>query len=853
VASPSDESSGPGSVPLLRRALGGAALVAVVLAAGTVLRHATAQLEYHALIGALRHLDSSKIAWSLAATAASFVALTGRDLCALRFVGARPPLPAVLLASFCGNALGNAVGFGALTGGAIRYRIYGAVGLGPEAVARMMLFIAVGFGVGLAASGGVAALSEAPLLARQLRWPLWAVVAGGSALLALTALVLALCARRRIRILRFETELPAPDLAFVQIVLTGIDLVAAAAALWVLLPPDPLDFGAFTAVFVAATALGVAAHTPGGLGVFEAVVFLTLGRHTSPAEAAAALIAYRGLYFGLPLLLSAALMAGFELRGLARGRIGRPVAHLAPVFLGVITFAIGALLVVSGATPAFGHRLALLSVRVPLWLVEASHFLGSLVGVLLLFIARGLLRRLDGAWWLALVLVVLSLGLSLAKGLAYAEAGLLAVLLLLLLATRRQFDRHASLLRQPFTGGWFVAVALILAGSTWILFFAFRDVAYTHDLWWEFEFDATAPRALRAMVGMCVLAVALGLWNLLRAPKGTVEKPTAEDLARAAAIVARQDRGEAGLVLMGDKSLLFSSSGESFLMYAKRGRSWIGLFDPVGPREEWQELVWRFVELASAHGGRAAFYQVRADSLPIYLDAGLKIMKLGESARVDLADFALAGSARSHLRYAIKRGERDGLTFELAEPESLQRLLPELGRVSRDWLQRHRTTEMGFSVAAFEPRFLASQQVAMVRQDGRLVAFASVMTTERRGEAAVGLMRHVAEASPYAMEYLFTRLILALKDQGHQSVSLGMAPLSGLEPRPLASRWHHLGNLIWRHGGMLYNFQGLRLFKQKFGPRWEARYLAASGTIGPFVALADAAALAGTAPKGEEA
>ena len=86
------------------------------------------------------------------------------------------------------------------------------------------------------------------------------------------------------------------------------------------------------------------------------------------------------------------------------------------------------------------------------------------------------------------------------------------------------------------------------------------------------------------------------------------------------------------LALMGDKSFLFSQSGKSFLMYAKRGRSWVALFDPVGPQEEWSELVWRFVELADAHSGRAAFYQVRPDTLPVYLDAGLRVVKVGEEA-----------------------------------------------------------------------------------------------------------------------------------------------------------------------------------------------------------------------------
>ena len=72
-------------------------------------------------------------------------------------------------------------------------------------------------------------------------------------------------------------------------------------------------------------------------------------------------------------------------------------------------------------------------------------------------------------------------------------------------------------------------------------------------------------------------------------------------------------------------------------MFGMHGRTWAALGDPIGPADEWAELVWRFIELADAHGGRVAFYQIPPASLPLYLDAGLKVMKLGEEARIPLA------------------------------------------------------------------------------------------------------------------------------------------------------------------------------------------------------------------------
>ena len=637
-----------------------------------------------------------------------------------------------------------------------------------------------------------------------------------------------------------------------QLRLTAIDVIVAGAALWVLLPGQRIDFATFSAVFAVATALGVISHVPGGIGVFEAVVVFALGRHVSPTLVAAALLTYRGVYFALPLLLAAVLLAGFELRRLAQGdapgageQVWRAAGQLAPTFLSVITFAIGTMLLVSGATPAFGSRLEVLHHALPLWAIETSNFVASLTGVVLLFVARGLFHRLDGAWWLAVVIAGTNLALALAKGLAIGESVVIGCLVLLLMGTRRQFMRPTSLLRQPFTAGWFVATGVVIAASAWILFFAFRDVQYTHELWWQFEFDAQAPRAFRAVLGAAVLALGGALWLLLRPAAGRVARPTADEMDRAGRIIAGQEHSDAMLALMGDKSFLFSASGRSMLMYAKHARSWIALYGPVGPKDEWSELIWQFVELADAHGGRVGFYEVRPDTLPLYLDAGLKVMKLGEEARIVLADFTTEGPAGSALRYILKRGEREGFDLEILPPGRGNPMLDQLTSISDGWLAAHKTHEKAFSVAAFDREFVAGQFVALLRQAGKPVAFVTVMTTDMRDEATVGLMRHTPDASRYAMEYIFTRLGLYLREAGFKVFSLGVVPLAGLGRTPLSSSWHRLAGLLWEHGGRFYSFQGLRAFKSKFHPVWQSRYLVASGSIGPWLALTDAIALAG--------
>ena len=473
--------------------------------------------------------------------------------------------------------------------------------------------------------------------------PLRAVAAS---VLVSAVVFLTLCAVRRTPLRRGPIELvpPGATLVLTQIGLSALDILAAAAALWVLLPDAGTSFLAFAAVYAAALALGVLSHIPGGLGVFEVAILYSIGDKAPASAVAAALVAYRTVYFLLPLLLSTILLASFEARRSLDSEIGRRVGRaaiqLAPSFLAATTFGVGATLVMSGAMPAFIDRLQVLQVDLPLWAVEASHLLASIAGLVLLFAARGLFHRLDGAWWLALSMTLASIPFSLIKGLAIVAPSVAGILLIGLIMARRQFRRTTSLFAQPLTTGWLIAVGCVLAAMVWILFFAFGDVEYAHELWWQFESDATAPRALRAVLGVSVLGLALGISQLLRPAIGRIAPPSAAELDQARRIAAGQARPDALLALMGDKTLLFSDSCRSFLMFAKRGRTWAALGDPVGPPEEWPELVWRFVELADAHGGRAAFYQVPAESLPIYLDAGLKPLKVGEEARLSLPRLA---------------------------------------------------------------------------------------------------------------------------------------------------------------------------------------------------------------------
>ena len=309
------------------------------------------------------------------------------------------------------------------------------------------------------------------------------------------------------------------------------------------------------------------------------------------------------------------------------------------------------MLLASGAAPTIAGRMQALAEVVPLGVIELSHFLASIAGLLLLLVAWGLRRRLDGAYLATLAILAAGIVLSLLRGLHVEQAAILALTLLALAPCRRAFYRKTALLTERFSSGWLLAVAAVLLGMLWLGFFSHRHVEYSNDLWWRFVVEEDAPRFLRAAAGTLILFLIVGAAQLLRASRRPAPAPHPDEVARARAVIAATPDAPviANLALLGDKHFLFSESGRSFIMFGVRGGSWIAMGEPVGPPEERHEILWQFRELCDRHGAWPAFYQITPESLPQFLELGLTFQKLGEEALVPLDRFSIEGLKSTEL------------------------------------------------------------------------------------------------------------------------------------------------------------------------------------------------------------
>ncbi|WP_054312092.1 bifunctional lysylphosphatidylglycerol flippase/synthetase MprF [Mesorhizobium sp. 1M-11] len=822
------------------RVLGPIVGAVAVAIAFLVIHQISGKIHLHQIREAVASTPLSAVVPALGFTIVSLMAMALYDVMAIRHVAPdKVPVRLALFAGFVGYGFSNAIGFHVFVGGPVRYRIYQSVGIDAADVGRIVGISFLTFWGGLLTVIGLAMLFDpVGIPALNLVSPLDDRIIGGGILLCLAVVLVWLSrGQRQVSVLGWTFPFPSARSAMVQILIGAVDIGAAAAALYVLLPADVAPaFTVFLALFVLAIIATVISHAPGGLGVLEATILFGLGVGARP-DVIAALVVFRVVYYLFPLALAASALLVFEVyrvRSTVSNVAGRTLAltrSIVPPISATLVFAGGLVLLFSGSVPAVGDRTDWLSDILPLPFAEASHLLASVTGLLLVVIARGLYRRIALARFAAVVLLLTGAVFSVLKGLDWEEATVLVAVAAALFIYKDAFYRKGDWRSFRLDATWIGLSAIVVIASTIVGLLAYRHVEYQSSLWWEFAWDGDAPRFLRATMALAIVAAALAVDTVINRPvhRKASGRTTVPDTVRR--ILQTSSGTEPCVALLGDKSFMISPCEKAFLMYATSGNSWITMGDPVGDAQAGRTLIWRFAEAADQAGARAVFYSIQPEFLTHYLDMNLAILKIGEVARVGLTDFSLDGAVRQPLRYAHGKAGREGLAFSVIPKAEVVDFLPELRSVSDEWLGKKHGTEKGFSLGYFDDDYMRAFDCAVLRKDDEIVAFANLWRSGDGDELSVDLMRYRRGVSKVMMDALFAHILLLGKAEGYKWFNLGAAPLSGLADHPLASTWNRIGTFIYKRGDEIYNFEGLRAFKQKFDPVWTPQYLACPGGL----------------------
>ena len=585
---------------------------------------------------ALEAIPTHALVISFIWTLFSYWVLTFYDRLGTMYAGHKVSYGRVSFASFCAYSLSHNLGFAAVSGAAVRYRLYAHWGLTPFQIAKVVAFCSVTFALGGMVLGGAILFIEPdsiPFFGAMI--PAWGMYGIGVVLWSIVATYIVLSRYMgTIRIFGHEIGLPGWKMAFVQVALATVDVAFTAGIFYQLLPAAPgLTYMRFLGVYVASYTAGLAANLPGGLGVFDTAMLLGLEPYLQPPQILGAIVVFRLYYYIIPLFLAGALFAGNEvlLRGgaifgsktLAR-RAQSPTRWSGPAFATVAatgTVAMcGALLLGIGLLdqrpdfswidPDYADLVA-----------TAGQFVPSLIGAALIVLSIGLSQRVTLAWGATIVLLLLAAGFTVAQSNAYWVSAVLVMSALLLVPFRDAYYRHARLLSGPLQAGTVLPLlALVLCVLT-LAGFEPRVRGMSENSIFDVVMSQDIPNSVRVAVGLAVLVSLIAIWRLIRPGRVHAVAWAGDGRLRYAALGAIPP-AEADGIVMGEL-------GRAGIPFRRVGRVILGLGDPAGSGNDRVSAIWNLRDLAVQEGMDPAVWRAGPELLKVYADLGLTAFPLG--------------------------------------------------------------------------------------------------------------------------------------------------------------------------------------------------------------------------------
>ncbi len=269
------------------------------------------------LLASLDHITTRAKLEAIFWMALGYLSMTGYDRLGFYYINHPLALGTIIRTAFISYAFGNTIGLTLFSGTAIRYRFYTPAGVGVVDIAKVITFTHLSFWLGMLGIGGLSFLLDPQRIPQLLKLPFLTTKPLGIIFLLLVTgyFFLTITYKKPIRIGQENIYLPSWTLSLALILVTFIDWILAARVLYLLLPGSyNTSFLGFFGLYVFAMTAGVLSNVPGGIGVFEFIMLRLRPEYVSNAELLGSLIAYRAIYYFLPLIVAFVWLLGYEAR-----------------------------------------------------------------------------------------------------------------------------------------------------------------------------------------------------------------------------------------------------------------------------------------------------------------------------------------------------------------------------------------------------------------------------------------------------------------------------------------------------------------------------------------------------------
>jgi len=514
----------------------------------------------------------------------------------------------------------------------------------------------------------------------------------------------------------------------------------------------------------------------------------------------------------------------------------------------------------------------LFNLIVPYELYHLSGTIALIFGYVLIFLSLNLLRRKRRAWWLAVLITLLSVVLQLAHlGSEHLHqlAGidlkifediptysfmppLLALCALIYWRNLYTVKSEKRTLRAALNAVMISMLAVVLYGAVGFFLLDKKDFGI------DFALSDSIVRTLKelTLIGNpdLVAHTRYGGWFLdslriygIVALSGVIYsafRPVhyyLSTLPRERALAARilDQCGRTSLdkfKLLADKSYFFNQQQTGFIAYKTEMAVAIALGDATAPADQMQSLIEEFALYCHLNGWLVAFLQTTPDYLVAYKNAGLRSLKVGEDGIVDIEQFVSKTINKKTFKSVVKKFDKDGYNLVKYEPPHSDAVLDEVEEISKQWLSLPGRRERGFSLGQFDRQDLQTDNLYVLRNaQNQGVAFVNQIRSYTPDETTIDMMRYRGDAPNGTMDCLFAKLLQSLNDQGYKYFSLGLSALSGVGDEPDDSLHEKAMHQVYEHFNRFFSYKGLRTYKAKFEPRWEERFLIYEGSTAQLI------------------
>ncbi|KXV14277.1 transporter [Acetobacter malorum] len=657
---PKHQPDGPGWKRWLKHLPHLIGLLLMVAAIGVV-QHELRHLRLADIKQAMMAIPGRQLWLGVACTFFSYFILSFYDRLAVIQVGYKQiSFRRTAFAAFCSYVLSHNLGFSAVSGAAVRYRLYRNWGVSSFAIAQIIAFCSATYLLGAAVLiGGVLVWEPQVIPMAGSHVPSWVLAVIGVLLWAAVLGYIGMAFKvRTFTFRKWTVDLPSPRMAVMQTVVAAADVAATAGIAYVLLPPGiGVDYGSFLAIYIASYTAGLIASVPGGLGVFDGAMLLALGPYMPAPQILGVVLIFRLFYYIIPLFMAGIMFAGHELflRGDAalaekksRKQKTPATVRTRPSQVVRESEADFSVAVATGTVSLCGLMLICLVLLDPVpkfGVVQAglfsaagsvSNYLLSLMGVALIGLGIGLSQRVTLAWRGTLALLVTAAILTFLRGNTVIVPVMLGLSAFLVAPFRACYYRHARLLSEPLSTSTLLCL-LLLFGC--VIALANRHGAGS---WWQMVFIFPASGAARWTIALAVLMALLVIGRLMWPGRIAVKEWDADACAHYLTL----DHAMPTIEDLKPEGFVAGEGGEAVIPVRQSGAFLVGLGDPAGAQEDCVSAIWRMRDLALQDGLKPVFWQVGTPFLRIYDDIGLSVWPMDDGTGLHFCypanDIALA-------------------------------------------------------------------------------------------------------------------------------------------------------------------------------------------------------------------